>query len=329
MLHLFPLGDVPHSRNHAFSRRQTQRVEHDVHGKRRAVLAPGQQLQPNGRGRGACAAFSGCLGELSGHQLRNRFAKEFATVVAEHFFRLPIDPLDPAGGVHCHHRVRCGFKKSRERFAEFLPFFLGFLDLIDVDEKNHRSLHLAVVRQIRPDAQRIMVAVRPHDFFFNPLPPPHDPRGQLRQLRHLCTKNPDSFADLAVFQLERLRSPGAKPSHAQVFIEHDYGQIDATGKVVQVVDKPRQFAVPHSQLIVQRCQLLVGALQLFLGSFEFFVRALQLFVGRLHFLVDDLHFLVRRLLVFQHCLKRFTHADELLAQGRHALFGSLGLRILP
>ena len=328
MLHPLPLGDVPHGRNHAFSSCQTQRAEHDFHRELRAVLASGQQLQSNGRGHGAGAAFSGCLGELPGHQLCNRLAKEFATVVAEHFFRLPIDPLDPASGVHCHHRVRRGFKKGRERFAEFLPFFLGFLDLIDVDEKNHRSLHFAVARQIRPDAQRIMVAVRLHDFLFNPLPPSHDLRGQLRQLRHLRTKNPDPFADLAVFQLEHLRSLGTKPPHAQVFIEHDYGQIDAAGKVVQVVDKPRQFGVPHSQLIVQRGQLLVGALQLFLGSFEFFVRALEFFVGRLHFLVDDLHFLVRRLLVFQHCLKRFAHADELLAQSRHALFGSLGLRIL-
>ena len=149
-----------------FSSCQTQRVEHDFHRELRAILASGHQLQPNGGGRGAGAAFSGCLGKLPGHQLCNRLAQKFATVVAEHFFRLPIDPLDPAGGVHCHDCVRRGFKKGRERLAQFLPLLLGFLDLINVQANSQSPLHFAVARQIRPEAQRIMVAVRLHDFLF-------------------------------------------------------------------------------------------------------------------------------------------------------------------
>ena len=104
-------------------------------------------------------------------------------------------------------------------FRWFLPFFFGFLDLIDVGRKDHRP------QLRRRSSDKVGCAANNGG-----RPPARFPFQSPARLRMTCaasfgssgtlrTKNLDPFADLAVFKFEHLRSLGTKPPHAQVLIE--------------------------------------------------------------------------------------------------------------
>ncbi len=142
-----PDADVADRRGHQHAVAAFQRTQHDLDGKRAAVLAAAGAGKFDARadllgqclGGRAGAVGKQALGKALGDDVADRLAQQFVPMVAELALRLEVQQHDLAAPVHHHHRVGRRFHEGAIAAFHLQQLLFGGLARADVaDRRRHQ-----------------------------------------------------------------------------------------------------------------------------------------------------------------------------------------------